>query len=83
MQYHASFITADGAYHCPVGSIMAIFIISEILTSAWNSAQRTGDKDQETEKMNFLLGTNIGRHQSQHSFTLTLSLPQQLPAEVK
>ena len=21
MQYHASFITADGAYHCPVGSI--------------------------------------------------------------
>ena len=26
MQYHASLITADGAYHCPVGSIMAIFI---------------------------------------------------------
>merc|ERR1711952_587643 len=25
MQYHASLITADGAYHCPVGSIMAIF----------------------------------------------------------
>ena len=25
MQYHAPFITADGAYHCPVGSIMAIF----------------------------------------------------------
>ena len=21
MQYHASLITADGAYHCPVGSI--------------------------------------------------------------
>ena len=59
------------------------FIFSVILTSAWNIAQRTGDKDQETEKMNFLLWTNIGRHQSQHSFTLTLSLPQQLPAEVK
>ena len=28
MQYHASLITADGAYHCPVGRIMAIF--------AWN-----------------------------------------------
>ena len=26
MQYHASLITADGAYHCPVGSIMAIFL---------------------------------------------------------
>merc|ERR1711978_427076 len=25
MQYHASLITADGEYHCPVGSIMAIF----------------------------------------------------------
>merc|ERR1711954_349752 len=25
MQYQASLITADGAYHCPVGSIMAIF----------------------------------------------------------
>merc|ERR1711928_312567 len=25
MQYLASLITADGAYHCPVGSIMAIF----------------------------------------------------------
>merc|ERR1711952_521081 len=25
MQYHESLITADGAYHCPVGSIMAIF----------------------------------------------------------
>ena len=25
MQHHASLITADGAYHCPVGSIMAIF----------------------------------------------------------
>merc|ERR1711999_47814 len=25
MQYHGTLITADGAYHCPVGSIMAIF----------------------------------------------------------
>ena len=25
MQYHTSLKTADGAYHCPVGSIMAIF----------------------------------------------------------
>merc|ERR1712117_829045 len=25
IQYHAPLITADGAYHCPVGSIMAIF----------------------------------------------------------
>ena len=25
LQYHASLITADGAYQCPVGSIMAIF----------------------------------------------------------
>ena len=25
MQYHWTLITADGAYHCPVGSIMAIF----------------------------------------------------------
>ena len=27
MQYNGTLITADGAYHCPVGSIMAIFII--------------------------------------------------------
>merc|ERR1711983_290827 len=27
MQYHVSLITADGAYHCPVGSIMAIFSV--------------------------------------------------------
>ena len=27
MQYHASLISADGAYHCPVGSIMAIFYL--------------------------------------------------------
>ena len=27
MQYHGTLITADGAYHCPVGSIMAIFIV--------------------------------------------------------
>ena len=26
MQYYASLITADGAYPCPVGSIMAIFM---------------------------------------------------------
>ena len=26
MQYHAFLITADGAYDCPVGSIMAIFL---------------------------------------------------------
>jgi len=25
MQYHASLITADGAYHCPVGSIRPFF----------------------------------------------------------
>ena len=29
MQYHASLITADGAYHCPVGSIIkAIFFLA-------------------------------------------------------
>jgi len=27
MQYHALLITADGAYHCPVGSKMAIFYL--------------------------------------------------------
>merc|ERR1711928_104700 len=30
MQYHASLITADGACHCPVGSIMAIFLTSRV-----------------------------------------------------
>ena len=25
MQYHTSFITADGAYHCPVGSTWPFF----------------------------------------------------------
>ena len=30
MQYHGTLITADGAYHCPVGSIMAIFFLSII-----------------------------------------------------
>ena len=32
MQYHASLINADGAYHCPVGSIMA-FLLSLLLKS--------------------------------------------------
>ena len=27
MQYHGTLLTADGAYHCPVGSIMAIFYV--------------------------------------------------------
>ena len=27
MQYHALLITADGAYHCPVGSKMAVFYL--------------------------------------------------------
>ena len=31
MQYHASLITADGAYHCPVGSIMAIFLVEGLM----------------------------------------------------
>ena len=31
MQYHASLITADGAYHCPVDSIMAIFYCQRYL----------------------------------------------------
>ena len=31
MQYHASLITADGVYHCPVGSILAIFTYSLVL----------------------------------------------------
>ena len=31
MQYHGTLITADGAYHCPVGSIMAIFVIIIII----------------------------------------------------
>ena len=30
MLYHASLRTADGAYHCPVGSIMAIFYFSHL-----------------------------------------------------
>ena len=31
MQHHASLVTADGAYHCPVGSIMAIFRNESVL----------------------------------------------------
>ena len=37
MQYHASLITADGAYHWPVGSIMAIFSQSAGLPN-WNQS---------------------------------------------
>ena len=36
MQYNAipcTLITADGAYHCPVGSIMAIFDIQILMPS--------------------------------------------------
>ena len=33
MQYHESLITADGAYHCPVGSIMAIFGLGPVQSS--------------------------------------------------
>ena len=35
MQYHAPLITADGAYHCPVGSIWLFFNTLEPL---WKSA---------------------------------------------
>ena len=35
MQYHASLITADGAYHCPVGSIMANLLISIVCNINW------------------------------------------------
>ena len=31
VQYHASLINADGAYHCPVGSIMAIFTLELLI----------------------------------------------------
>ena len=44
MQYPASLITADGAYHCPVGSIMAIFFIVaslSILSQLFQSAYLT------------------------------------------
>ena len=30
MQYHASLITDDGAYHCPVGSIRPFFIFTKL-----------------------------------------------------
>ena len=35
MQYHASLITADGAYLCPVGSIMAIFTFDGVVTGKY------------------------------------------------
>ena len=43
MQYPASLITADGAYHCPVGSIMAIFIVILLILSLqlWPRGERT------------------------------------------
>ena len=31
MHYHATLVTADGAYHCPMGSIMAIFVFFILL----------------------------------------------------
>ena len=34
-QYHASLITVDGAYLCPVGSILAIFYIFACQIGAW------------------------------------------------
>ena len=39
MQYHASLITADGAYHCPGGSIMAIFTKKK--TISWRSEKQS------------------------------------------
>ena len=36
MQYHLSLITADGAYHCPLGSIMAIFVFVVALATSDN-----------------------------------------------
>ena len=33
MQYHTSFITADGAYHCPVGSIWPfLYLAGDLMT---------------------------------------------------
>ena len=43
MQCHVSLITADGAYHCPVGSIMAIFIIIISQTNYYQFWEK-GDK---------------------------------------
>ena len=59
MQYHASLITADGAPHCPLGSIMAIFIedqcdlksggagsvIGQFAVSASDGAYNYGDEE--------------------------------------
>merc|ERR1712133_79131 len=39
MQYHGTLITADGAYHCPVGSIMAILLL---LLGECNSQAKCG-----------------------------------------
>ena len=41
MQYHASLVTADGAYHCPVGSIMAIFYLRFTIKSKQNALPST------------------------------------------
>ena len=42
LQCHASLITADGAYHCPVGSIMAIFIICLLVISIFICCRCSG-----------------------------------------
>ena len=56
MQYHASLKTADRAYHCPVGSIMAIFIIRSLcLFCAFEVQKPLGEKILSW----WILGVNV------------------------
>ena len=61
LQCHASLITADGAYHCPVGSIMAIFIFFIILAVVKNRKWRQvylSEGDTEQEEVTFKVSFN-------------------------
>ena len=64
MHYNASSITADGAYHCPVGSVMAIFSqiwdICDILHVYFWDRLQNGIHAQENDFSNQVLSIFVG-----------------------
>ena len=79
MQYHASLITADGAYHCPVGSIMAIFLTNVSMGT------RRGTRSEENNKIfssvlnwSFLFGEKHFLHFYRMGFSRIFQRPPQI-----
>ena len=69
MQYHASLITADGAYHCPVGSIRPFFYFTEHVSGPRVSLMV---EVISTDKLSILMSPNCSKQRFQKEKCLEL-----------